>query len=186
MQASFRSSPYMIPVLALVAIAGMTLLLIIPISRETARVNEATALVRKVLHMQQTFAPLVAEMKADAARFNQTMERRTALAVPNPPVLADAIATLQEMGTRASLRGVRFVPLAESVLGTGDLVRLDGVMDGPLESFRAYLMQVTAQPWLDRVESLEVAAGTQWPGYKLSIWVRASSGNGHNATRMGG
>ncbi|EGY26623.1 hypothetical protein DA2_1155 [Desulfovibrio sp. A2] len=182
MQASKSTSPFLVPGLSLAAIVGMAALLIAPAMRETARVREETAQVRAMLQMQQAFAPVIAEMKADAARFDAPLSRRTALASPNPPALAEAIGTLQEMGNHASLKGVRFVPLAESVLGGSNLVRLDGVMDGPLESFRAFLMQVTAQPWLDRVESMEVAAGTQWPGYKVSIWVKVNGG----ATRIGG
>ncbi len=182
MQASKSTSPFLVPVLSVVAIAGMALLLIAPAMRETARVREETAQIAAMLQMQQAFAPVIAEMKADAARFDASMARRSALAVQNPPALAEAIGTLQEMGNHASLKGVRFVPLAESVLGGSNLVRLDGVMDGPLESFRAFMMQVTAQSWLDRVESMEVTAGTQWPGYKVSIWVKVNG----NTTRIGG
>lgn len=182
MQASRNTSPFLVPGLSATVIVGMALLLIVPTMRETARVREETAQIRALLHMQQSFAPVIAEMKADAARFDATLARRNALAAPNPPALTEAIGTLQDMGNRASLKGVRFVPLAESVLGGSDMVRLDGVMDGPLESFRAFLMQVTAQPWLDRVESMEVTAGTQWPGYKVSIWIKVNG----NTTRIGG
>lgn len=177
----FRSSPYRIPVLALVAIAALTLLVIMPLMNQTSRTEAENAQLATLIDMQKAFSPLVSTMKGDMGRLGKHTTLPAGTEVAPPSSLTEGLTALQQMATAASLRGVRFVPLAESVLGSNEHVRLDGTMDGPLEAFRLFMLQATSQRWVTRVEQLEVTAGPQSPMYKVSVWIQVggtTKGNG--------
>lgn len=164
-----------LPILGVVVTALLLLGLTLPVMREIDETERANDQLRTVLLMQQSFAPLVATMKGDMAALNKPITARKGMEVPAPASIGDAITQLQQMATAAQLKGVRFVPLAESVLGNSNLARLDGTADGTLEAFRTFMQQTTSQPWLTRVEQVEITAGAQTSAFKMSIWIQTAS-----------
>ncbi|EJX08293.1 hypothetical protein EVA_03595 [gut metagenome] len=128
-------------------------------------------LVQDELDAQKMLEPYVANVR------HRQVELREMLAVsasqPKPQSVSETLVVLNKMAAEVGIPNMQFVPDATSVVGRSD-IRLVGRGDGASDNFRRFVLALSDQPWVVKIEEVKGFSNEELHSFELTL--RASYG----------
>jgi Tfp pilus assembly protein PilO len=157
----------MIMAASLLAIGGV---MIYPNVKGLANLEKEAVELRKKLEEQKMLMPVFAEM---VKRSKGTQKKP--LDIPErKPLTTDEIRTaLIDMKARAESMDLEVTDIAPGIRGfveNAQRVVVDMSLIGDLADFKAFLLAVSAEPFIDIVQSIQVISQTDRSLFRLTLW----------------
>lgn len=145
---------------------------IFPARTEKTRLQAVAKNLEARLEEQKIFTPLHASISQKMNQKRGLEEIIEALRpYPEPVQVDNAAQALLTMADEAGMAESFFVPVPVSVTQETARLLLEGRMAGDLQSFRSFLLTISAWPSLDHIELLEIESQPETPEYRMRIWV---------------
>ncbi|WP_031386838.1 hypothetical protein [Desulfonatronum thiodismutans] len=159
------------------AIAVFLAVFLLPVYAKNNSLDRAIQDRREALERQELFAPIHARLTMQLREASSLVvgDRQDIQDTPKSPEEAVyKLSLLAEQAHRLGLLGV--TPHPDS-LSTQDNLAAELRLAGPFPQLRDLLITLLAQPWLHRLERLEISGGADVEEFRVGVSVRMDEGS---------
>ncbi len=159
------------------AIAVFLVLFLLPVYTKINALDRSIQDRQEALNRQETFTPIHARLTTQLLEASSLVvgDQRTILDMPKSP--EEAVPALRALVEQTpGLAALDVTPHPDS-LSTQEDLAVELRLAGPFPELRDLLMTLLAQPWLQRLERMEITGGGDVEEFRIGVSVRMDQGS---------
>ncbi len=144
--------------------------MIYPNIKGLAALEAESVTLRKQLEEQKMLMPVFAEMRKRSMGLKDNplpMPERQPLTTDE---IRSALITLRQRAEGMNLEVTDIVPGMRGFVENAQRVVVDVSLTGDLNNFKSYLMSLTADPFIDIIQTIQVVSQTDRSQFRLTLW----------------
>ncbi len=159
------------------AIAVFLVLFLLPVYAKINSLDRSIQNRREALEQQELFAPIHARLTVQLREASSLVVGDQQTILPTPESPEQAVPALRALAGHAPRLGLLDITPHPDSLSTQDDLAVELRLAGPFTDLRDLLMTFLAQPWLQRLERMEITGKGEVEEFRIGVSVRMDQEN---------